>query len=249
MFYNGENPILKIVGVEHASWQAATFQVKPRAYSALAFRIKGEAEMECGGEDYTVHSNEILYMPQNLGYTARYSDTEMIVVHFVAAEDDGAPEVYSFENSERLYKEFLQLHALWKKKEPGYLVYSLAQLYQILGTLLEQQTKAVLPAHFLKAVSLLNAGFLEQELCVDQICRRAAIHPAIFRRLFREHYGKTPTAYITDLRLEYARTLIASGMAVESAAYESGFNDPKYFARVVKRRLGCTPRSLKEYGR
>ncbi|MBQ3099216.1 MAG: AraC family transcriptional regulator [Kiritimatiellae bacterium] len=38
-------------------------------------------------------------------------------------------------------------------------------------------------------------------------------------------------------------------MPIETAAYESGFNDPKYFARVVKSRFGCTPRALKAYGK
>ena len=55
--------------------------------------------------------------------------------------------------------------------------------------------------------------------------------------------------YITRLRLEYARRLIANGVSVESTAYESGFNDPKYFARVVKKHFGCTPRNLKTYGK
>lgn len=249
MLYNGDNPILKIIGVERTSWRAASFQVAPRSYSALAFRIKGEAEMICGGKRVEVHSNEILYLPQGLGYTVDYTDTEMIVAHFITEKNDSLPEVYSFENNERLYKEFLLLLSLWKNKEPGYAVYSMGQLYRIFGSLQEQQTKATLPAHFLKALSLINGGFLKHDLCVDDLCREAAIHPAIFRKLFKAHYGKTPGDYITDLRLEYARNLIASGMAVESAAFESGFNDPKYFARVVKARLGCTPRSLRNYGK
>jgi AraC-like DNA-binding protein len=38
-------------------------------------------------------------------------------------------------------------------------------------------------------------------------------------------------------------------MTIEDAACESGFNDPKYFARVVKKHFGCTPRDLKLYGK
>ena len=249
MLYNGDNPILKIIGVERTSWRAASFQVAPRSYSALAFRIKGEAEIGCDGREYQIHINDILYLPQNCGYTARYTDTEMIVVHFITAREDRVPQVYSIESGEQLYKEFLHLYALWKNKEPGYLVYSMAQLYQILGTLLEQETKATLPAYFLKAVSLINERFKDHGLRVEQVCREAAIGATTFRRLFKEHYQKTPTEYINDLRLEYARNLISSGMAVEHAAFESGFNDPKYFARVVKKRMGCTPRSLRIYGK
>ena len=28
-----------------------------------------------------------------------------------------------------------------------------------------------------------------------------------------------------------------------------GFNDPEYFARVIKQQFGCTPRELKTYGK
>ena len=70
-----------------------------------------------------------------------------------------------------------------------------------------------------------------------------------FRAMFRKQYGKTPVAYMTELRLERARTLLATGETVESAAFKSGFNDPKYFARVVRKFYGCSPRTLKNYGR
>lgn len=67
--------------------------------------------------------------------------------------------------------------------------------------------------------------------------------------LFQKYYDKTPIEYITQLRLEHARNLIACGMVIEQAAEKSGFNDSKYFARVVKKYLGCTPRELKNYGK
>ena len=54
---------------------------------------------------------------------------------------------------------------------------------------------------------------------------------------------------MTDLRLEYARSLITNGVSVETAAYECGYNDAKYFARVVKKQFGCTPRELRNYGK
>ena len=46
MLYQGNNPILKIIGVEHMYWKGGTFDVKARDYSALAFRISGNANMK-----------------------------------------------------------------------------------------------------------------------------------------------------------------------------------------------------------
>lgn len=249
MICNGENPILRIVGVARIGWPGGTFAVAPRPYSSLTFRISGSSVITCGGSRYPINTNDILYLPQNLGYTAKYADTEMIAIHFVTAHDDMEPEVYLFENSEQLYKLFLQTLALWENKEPGYSMYLMAHLYAILGTILERKTKTSLPQHFINAISFINENYKDNTLSVDLICAKAGISATAFRQLFKKHYQKTPTRYITDLRLAHARNLISGGMTVETAACESGFNDPKYFARVVKKYLGCNPRELKTYGK
>ncbi len=249
MLYNANNPILTVVGVEHMHWEGGTFEVKPRDYSALAFRISGNAAFRCGEKEYTVHANEVLYLPQKMGYTAQYTDTEMIVVHFITAQDDSEIEIYPFEDGEQIYKMFLRLRALWKHKEPGYAVYSMAQLYTVLGTIFEKETKANLPAHFLKAVSFINSHYRDSAISVNTVCAEAGIGATVFRQLFKKHYRKTPIEYITELRLEYARNLISGGTSIENAAFESGFNDSKYFARIVKKYFGCTPRELKTYGK
>lgn len=249
MLCNGDNPILRIVGVEHMQWEGGVFEVESREYSALAFRISGNATIGCGGKEYFVNTNDILYLPQNTGYTANYTNTEMIVVHFVTMQDDSEIELYTFQNGEQIYKLFLRALTLWENKELGFAVYAMAQFYTILGTILEKETKTNLPEHFLKAISFINCNYKNNNISVDMICTEVGIGATAFRQLFKKHYQKTPTEYITDLRLEYARNLISGGMPIENAAFESGFNDPKYFARVVKKRFGCTPRDLKVYGK
>ena len=141
MLYDANNPILRIVGVEQMRWSGGVFDVKPREYSALAFRISGSATISTGGKEYYINTNDILYMPQNMAYSAEYTDTEMLVIHFVTAQSDSDPEVYSFQNVEQVYKLFLQAYTLWKNKESGFAVYVLAQLYMILGVILEKSTK------------------------------------------------------------------------------------------------------------
>ncbi len=249
MLYDGNNPVLKIVGVELLSCKDGSFNVAPREYSSLAFRIRGSVTVNGGSREYFVNTNDILYVPQHMGYTANYTDNESLVIHFVTRRDDRDIEVYSFQNGEKLYKMFIQAQLIWKNKDPGFDVYVMAQLYSILGTIFEYETKANLPPYFLKGISYINANYKDRSLSIDAVCAKAGISATMFRQLFKKHYQKTPIEYITDLRLEYARNLIAGGMSVENAAYESGFNDPKYFARVVKRRFSCTPRALKTYGK
>lgn len=249
MIVNGNNPIIKIVDVERISCEDGVYHVAPREYAVLAFRIRGSVSIAADGKEYFAKANEVLYVPQHMGYTAEYMDNEIVFVHFVTAEDDREIRVFPLTNSEQVYGVFMGLLGLWRSKEPGILIYSMERLYGLLGMLFQKQTQGVLPGYFLEAVSFINANYQDSELNIDRICAKVGIGATTLRQMFRKHYQKSPLEYITDLRLECARRLIASGIPVESAAYESGFNDPKYFARVVKKKLGCTPRSLKTYGK
>ena len=157
--------------------------------------------------------------------------------------------MYSYPNAEQFRQLFLQALQIWEKKAPGYETFALAQFYTVLGTIAECEAKSTLPSHFLRALAIINAQYTDSALRVDNVCQKAGIGTTVFRQLFKKHYQKTPTEYVTRLRLEYARKLISQGVTVESAAYESGFSDPKYFARVVKKQFGCTPKSFKNYGK
>lgn len=249
MLYEERNPILWVENVEHLTSSSGTFQVAPRPYCSLSFRIKGTARVETKDGGYTVNTNDILYLPQNLAYTAHYTETEMITFHFVTQKNDPKIQVFSFENGEKIYKTFLTAKELWQAKVPGFDLYAMSALYTALGMIHQKEAHAQLPPHFLLAVSMLNSGYTNSRLNLAEICAQAGIAQSRFRQLFRLHYGKTPVDYLTDLRIEHARSSIAGGMSVEQAAYESGFNDPKYFARIVKKRFGCTPRSFKSYGK
>ena len=249
MLFDKNNPIIEIVDVIRGKWRTGPFVVAPREYSSLAFRTKGKVHLCDGSEEYIATTNDILFVPQHFGYTAEYDENEGIVIHFITQSDETNIQVFPFENGEKLYKMFLHSIALWDSKEPGYEHFVMAQLYEIMGSIVANQTKTVLPEHFLRAISIINTNYKNSDLNLTEICHQAGISPTVFRQLFRQHYQKTPLAYITDLRLSHARQLISVGSSVENAAYESGFNDSKYFARVVKKHLHCTPKELKSYGK
>ena len=164
MFFNGENPVISVIGVEHMQWKSGSFDINPRIFSALAFRIKGDAEITVKDTKYIAGPNSVLYLPQN----------------------------------------------------------------------------------FVNAVCEIMSSFKNSDISVSLVCKNAGICETSFRELFKKYYIKTPIEFITDLRIENAKGLISNGLSVEAAAYESGFNDPKYFAQIVKKKLGCTPSELKQ---
>lgn len=67
--------------------------------------------------------------------------------------------------------------------------------------------------------------------------------PSTVTRLFRRHLGCSPLEWVTAQRMRHAQQLLAeSHETIATVARQCGFEDPWYFARVFKARIGVSPR-------
>ncbi len=63
-----------------------------------------------------------------------------------------------------------------------------------------------------------------------------------FYKKFKSLTGITPVEFVKDRRLDKAKAYLDSGeVNVSEAAYNSGFNNPKYFSTCFKERFGVSP--------
>jgi len=90
---------------------------------------------------------------------------------------------------------------------------------------------------------------LGEEIDVEQLCRIACMSRSKFYQQFRELVGVGPMEYIQQRRLERARQLIASGLAVTSACYEVGYVNPSHFSRRFHQQYGVTPKEYAQHCR
>lgn len=68
-----------------------------------------------------------------------------------------------------------------------------------------------------------------------------------FSCLFKEQLGKSPMAYIKELKMTTAaRKLLVSTETVSDIAYEVGYEDPNYFIREFKASFGYTPKQYRQ---
>ena len=67
------------------------------------------------------------------------------------------------------------------------------------------------------------------------------------RRLFRENLRITPSRFLIDMRMNYAIYLLKeTHLPVAEIARRSGFSDPEYFYKVVRRYTGVQPSKLRQ---
>lgn len=245
MLFDGNNPVTEICDATHLTWDCGSFHVKARPYCALAWRKEGEGTFEFPNGPLTVKANDVLYLPQNMPYIAEYTPTDLWVIHFRTLYDDAIPAVFSARSLPAAAC-FEQAQTLWRHKAPGVQAQVMSLLYRLIADLSVPQ-KA--DSAFESAVADLQQRFSEVDFSVSDLCRKHGLSETAFRTRFKERYHQLPIDFLTDLRLEAARRRIARGESIALAAKESGFADPKYFSRVVRRRCGISPKQWRFYGR
>jgi AraC-like DNA-binding protein len=81
---------------------------------------------------------------------------------------------------------------------------------------------------------------------VPRLSELAAVSPAHLSRSMREHYGTTPTAFVTGLRLQRAAELLGTtSESVTWIAHRCGFSSQSYFTRCFRAAYGVSPREYR----
>ncbi len=76
---------------------------------------------------------------------------------------------------------------------------------------------------------------------VESWARAMGLSRAHFSRRFKAAVGLSPHAYLTLLRVERAKRLLANGVPIADTAVDVGFADQSHFARTFRRFAGATP--------
>jgi len=78
-------------------------------------------------------------------------------------------------------------------------------------------------------------------LDLSSIAGEACFSKFHFSRLFKVIYGKTPHQYLTDVRINRAKELLAAEATVAGACFSVGFDSISSFTGLFRRRVGLTP--------
>jgi len=80
-----------------------------------------------------------------------------------------------------------------------------------------------------------------EDVRLADLCAVAGMTGFHLTRAFRTRFGLPPHAYLTRLRLEHARALLARGEALARVSATAGFGDQSHFSRRFRGAYGITP--------
>jgi AraC-like DNA-binding protein len=91
------------------------------------------------------------------------------------------------------------------------------------------------------------SGHLEQPLPINTLSALACLSPTQFKKRFKASFSKSAKQYITELRMEKAKALLAhTDLPVQLVAEKVGYSDLSAFSRRFSLYTGLSPRAFKQ---
>lgn len=93
-----------------------------------------------------------------------------------------------------------------------------------------------------EALAFMENNMDNAELTIDQFADALKMGRTVFYNKLKTTLGLTPIDFVQEMRIKRAVQLMKSGdFTIAEIAYQTGFNDPKYFSRSFKKHLGSNP--------
>ena len=132
----------------------------------------------------------------------------------------------------------------------GYLEALAGAIADHLGQAYESRTLATpgngLSPHRLQRVCALMAERMGEQLHVEDLAESICMSPFHFARMFKKSTGEAPHEYLTRLRMDEAKRLLAeTSEPLSSIAVRVGYRTQAHFTGIFHERTGATPRAFR----
>ncbi|WP_016741126.1 MULTISPECIES: helix-turn-helix domain-containing protein [Bacillales] len=223
----------------------------------LCYVAEGSAEMTVDGQKQMLEAGKLLLLhPTTKIEELRCESGPLHIyrLHYAEARHDqhdqheSAPErkeveVLAVSTPASFLTVLEELSQLTRKRDYSSFLRSQALLYELLGVVYdEQKKKEEMGIGAIEETIAYMQKHYRESLELGSLPRLAGLTPSSYCRAFKRVTGMTPGEYLTGLRMEHAKELLAhSGGSVKDLARNVGYTDELYFSRLFKKREGLSP--------
>ena len=231
----------------------------------LFFQLSGGCEFKCsGGKIYQLVAQDILLIPRGTPHEERpYSCNgeqffNMVInsngistsLH-VAQRDPVTKRASGFWFKQKMlhmptfyYNLLTTLNHPCIKETTNALLCSL--LYQLDHDLQQRETGREYNPLVAQTLNLFKFSGYDPLDGVREVAKKLHCSPNYLSAVFRRDYGRKLTDVLVEKRLDTAYEMLSSGkFNVAEAAFQTGFRDSSYFARLFRQRFGISPKQCK----
>ncbi len=207
------------------------------------------------GESERFYRGNIVYIPEGLNYKIRFfgnsEHLEALLINFsvlgklpfinkiVKIISDGLKSIIS------VFYSIISLYTQSKNYKNAVMshFYHLIDLIEIHR---EDEIKASVPYKSILPAVIYIDSHVGDALRIPELAKLCLLSETVFRKRFKAETGKTPIEYITDLKLEKARSLLRDrDIPVSAIVSDLNFYDSAYFNKLFKKKYGISPSVFK----
>ena len=236
--------IKDIIRLKRVNYKSKTIN---KAHYVLSLRLKGKSSFLYGGNKLTVGEGEVLYIPFGSNYSQESEGEEIICIHLDALSPmpKKLTKIIPTDTC-KVCSLFQKCYQLFHEKHKNYEYLCMSLLYEILSHLNLCEEKPNIST-FENALVYLNTHLCDTDLTIGGLCKIHGVSRTHFNKLFKEHFGITPTEYINCERIKKAKHLLLTGSYLnEEISSLCGFNDVKYFYVIFKKITGMTTKEFRQ---
>ncbi|WP_256369347.1 AraC family transcriptional regulator [Jeotgalibacillus sp. R-1-5s-1] len=205
------------------------------AYGQFLFPLQGSLDIETDHQHVHLTPDYCFYLPPGFNHDYRSDDrNEFLILDIpVLYLPDRTDTMYT-----RLDEQWSAIRYLLLEEAGQQKAESLSHLTRYVSGKLQLQRPAsveYLHSHFREPVRLETLAAMEH------------YHPAYYSAWFKKQTGKTVKAYVSDLRLKEAQSLLKeSSWTIGKISEETGFENASSFTRWFAGQTGFTPKQYRQ---
>ena len=228
---------------------------------------KGSGEFIINGTPHKAESGKLFVIVPGTEYEARTAEGGMLEYYFVRFDcaisyeekeqwhfdklkEDEFPlsGMYVLQNAPQVINLYEQLYHLWQRR--GQVVTMRRKilfqelLLSIVQDLRAQEVTGSTTLAIERTIDYMVTHY-KKNLTLDELAHIAGLSNSHYSRLFKKYSGYSPIDYLTHLRMDRAKELLAlSDYRLKAVARSVGYQDEFYFSRIFKKVVGESPSSF-----
>jgi len=239
-----------------------TEPIKSKDYEFILI-TSGKGYCNFNGIEQVINEGIVIFIKPNESHFEYAADKQILKgILFSIKESDelneliNASELVTFLNTEENFRTYQSLFTLLlnesQSKDVRYSYQILNSISKtILYKLLHVSPIFNLPTKTNDTFSTVKTyidNYFNQDITLEEICKKLYTNKYYISRLFREFIGITPAHYIIEKRIQYAKILLENpDKTIESIANSVGYTDYYHFSRLFKKEVGISPKQYRKH--
>lgn len=224
----------------------------------LIYVERGELAVFMDGSIRTVRSGGAVLFPPHYHYKYTFSGNSTLSylwAHFTGSHagrflaDCGfgnLPCLSLSESDIKIISGFEKLFDIFREHEPLQRQKLACRLESILLDIASNRNRADNVCRLTKSLGYIHAAY-NREIKIPELAKMESLSNSRYIAVFKKHMGMTPSDYIIGLRINVACELLKShDRSIKEVAASVGYQDPHFFGKIFKRKMGLSPKSYRE---